>query len=58
MNGSLSFHRGITKQVELVDGIHIRLQITGRGSARLYFVSHDLRAFPFVTLHINMKLLT
>lgn len=41
MNGSFSFLRGITKQVELVDGIHIRLQILGRGSARLYFVSHD-----------------
>ena len=41
MNGSLSFLRGVTKQAELDDGIHIRLQIWGRGSARIYFVSQD-----------------
>ena len=41
MNGSFSFLRGVTKQAELDDGIHIRLQILGRGSARIYFVNQD-----------------
>lgn len=41
MNGSFSFLSGVTKQAELADGIHIRLQIIGRGTVRLYFVNHD-----------------
>jgi hypothetical protein len=35
------FLRGVTKQAELDDGIHIRLQVLGRGMARIYFVNQD-----------------
>lgn len=40
-DGTFSFRRSVTKQTELVDGIHIRLQNLGRGTARLYFVNND-----------------
>lgn len=41
MNGSFSLLHDVMKQTEIADGIFLKLEIMGRGAARLYFIDKD-----------------